>query len=372
MKPFRTALIALGVIGLGALVWTFADAPLATLGLLRDGVDRIRLPFALAGVAVSAAAIVNRGALHRAGHRAVGLDTPNREMTRTAAVGFAAQQVVRSAGIVGVAVFVRHGRRRGHAPGQVVAACVLAGLAAIGAAGLVLAATVGVLALTGELDGWWIVAAVCFGGYVGLVGVTTAVLVRSRRLAESAWCRLQRVRTAVGAGIRRLRGIDRLVVDSVRPLPAGLYDGLDAARRHPRAVRRLLVHAVLAKLLGIGALTIAAAAVGSPVGAVTALVVYATALAASAVTILPGGVGAVEGSTVALLVAAGASLPSATLAVALFRVFDLWLPLAVGAVAARRELGRSDESVEVDAGATLPVGARATERLVVPAMAPAA
>jgi hypothetical protein len=58
---------------------------------------------------------------------------------------------------------------------------------------------------------------------------------------------------------------------------------------------------------------------------------------AALLSTLPGGIGAVEGSTMALLVAGGAEPASAVRAIGLLRVFDLWVPLLVGAVLAKAE-----------------------------------
>lgn len=52
-------------------------------------------------------------------------------------------------------------------------------------------------------------------------------------------------------------------------------------------------------------------------------------------SLVPAGVGAVEASTSALLVAAGTSLGGTAVAVGRFRVFDVWIPVLVGALAAR-------------------------------------
>jgi uncharacterized membrane protein YbhN (UPF0104 family) len=58
------------------------------------------------------------------------------------------------------------------------------------------------------------------------------------------------------------------------------------------------------------------------------------------VTIVPGGFGTVEASTAALLIGAGATAGAAAAAVALFRLFDLWVPVITGAVVARRDARR--------------------------------
>jgi uncharacterized membrane protein YbhN (UPF0104 family) len=253
-------------------------------------------------------------------------------MTHTAAVGFAAQKMIKSAGAVGLAVFVRHGRRRGFAAAEVAAACILTAVASFVALGVLLVVAIGVLAATGGLGGWWIAAAVGFAIYATLVAVLATVIARSRRIAERLWQAGQRLR-------RRLPG-DRPT--SGAAFPAELFDAVAAARRQPDAMRSMMLHAVASKALGALMLAAAVTAAGLPISTSGAVVVYATALAASMVTIVPGGFGAVEGSTAALLLAAGASAGAAALAVALFRLFDLWVPVLTGALAARGELRPPD------------------------------
>ena len=107
-----------------------------------------------------------------------------------------------------------------------------------------------------------------------------------------------------------------------------------------------MLHAVASKLLGALALAAAIMAVGLPITAAGALVIYATALAASLLTIIPGGIGTVEASTTALLIGAGATAGAAALAVALFRLFDLWLPVLTGAAVARRDARRERRAPE--------------------------
>ena len=323
------ALVALFALGHGAPI----ERVVAHLGDLRP------VPVLL-GVLVAALAMVNRGWMNQVAHEAVGLDTGSTEMTRAAAVGFAAQKLVKSGGAAGLAVFVRHGRRRGHAAGSVIAACVLTAAAAFLALGGLLAITIVTLAATGRLTGWWIAASIGFGVYTVIVSIAAVVLVRSRPAAAWCWNRVQRLRR--------------------RPqthMPTGWFDALDVGRRRPAVLVRLLGHAVLGKLLGALILATAVASTGLDLGPTDALIVYATALAASMVSIVPGGVGVVEGSLVALLVAGGAAAAPAALAVAVFRLFDLWLPVLAGALAARGEwrLDRADVEADAEVGHAGPV-----------------
>lgn len=347
MSNRRLTTIVLGAVFGGFAVW-FLAGNVGILGDVVAGIGSIDPTIAALGTLCSGLAIANRGALNRAAHRSVGLDVGQAAMTHTAAVGFAAQKVVKSAGAVGLAVFVRHGRRRGHAPGQVAAACVLAASASFAALGVLLSLAVAALAIGGRLTGWWVGAAIGFSIYSVLVVCLAVAIARSRPLAESMW-------EAGEVGWRRLRR--RSADHAGRPFPAELFDAIGVARRRPEALGRMMAHAIASKLLGALMLAAAVDAAGLPVSAGTALVIYATALAASMVTIVPGGVGMVEASTAALLVAAGASAGAAALAVALFRLFDLWLPLLTGAVLSRGDLRLLPDDAGAAATGAVPVPA---------------
>ena len=340
MNQSRRAMTMLVVAGVGAFAVVFAIANGESARNLVSGVGSINVTVAIVGLACSALAIGNRGLLNRAAHRAVGLDAGVGAMTHTAAVGFAAQKMVKSAGAVGLVVFLRHGKRRGHAPCAVAAACLLTASASFVAMGVLLGAALLVLAVTGQLTGWWLAAGVAFAIYALVLAPLAVLIVRDRRAAHWAWRGGQRIR-------RRLPWCkNRDATDA--QFPTALLDAVADARTRPGAMRDVLLHAVVSKVLGALALVAAIAAVGLPVTAAGALVIYATALAASLLTIIPGGIGTVEASTTALLIGAGATAGAAALAVALFRLFDLWVPVLTGAAVARRDARRERRSSEAD------------------------
>ena len=293
------------------------------------GITRMAMWPASAGVGLSITAIANRGQLNRAAYRAAGMDIGSFAMTRTSAVGFAANKVVKSGGAAGLSVFVRDGRRQGLPSGKVAASCVLVACASFAALGVLLAATVILLAVAGRLTGWWMAAAAGFSLY-GLAVVAAGLLAtHSRPRAVRLVCRVQR-------GLARVRHRRSTAALAAAPSSTSavdaLFDALAQARRRPRRTGRIIGHAIASKVLGASMLMAAAHAAGIPLSVATAVVIYATALAASFVSIVPGGVGVVEASTGAMLISNGAPVPAAVLAVAVFRILDLWLPVMAGAV----------------------------------------
>ncbi len=339
MNQWRRVVTMLGIAVVGAFALAFVISNGGSARSLVSGAGSINVTLALVGLGCSALAMGNRGLLNRAAHRAVGLDAGVGAMTHTAAVGFAAQKMIKSAGTVGLAVFLRHGKRRGHAPCAVAAACLLTASASFVAMGVLLGAALVVLAVTGQLTGWWLAAGVAFAVYALVAAPLAVLIVRDRRAANWAWRGGQRIR-------RRLPWCKNRDADA--QFPTALLDAVADARTRPGAMRDLMLHAVASKLLGALALAAAIMAVGLPVTAAGALVIYATALAASLLTIIPGGIGTVEASTTALLIGAGATAGAAALAVALFRLFDLWLPVLTGAAVARRDARRERRSPEAE------------------------
>ncbi len=321
----------------------FAFANAVTIRTVLAGMSHISPAPLGAGLAISLAAIVNRGGLNRAAHNAAGLPAEPLTMNRPSAIGFAANKIVRFGGLAGAAVFVRHGATKAYPKGSVIAACLLASLASLAALGVLLATTIALLSFSGSLSGWWLVGAAGFGAYAFVITAAVALVVVRRDLAERLWASLT-------AATNRL---------TKRPLEPGtavndLADALAAARSNRRWSRRALGHAIGSKALGAAMLLCAAAAVGAPLGLRGAIIIYATALTASMASIVPAGVGVVEASTGALLVSSGASLGIAALAVALFRVFDLWIPVATGAVMAHGSKTRPDPGSLLAAPAVLP------------------
>jgi uncharacterized protein (TIRG00374 family) len=66
----------------------------------------------------------------------------------------------------------------------------------------------------------------------------------------------------------------------------------------------------------------------------TTVRLYALALVAAALGALPAGIGTTEASLAGLLVAANVDGTTAVAAAMAFRMFDLWLPVAIGAATA--------------------------------------
>lgn len=326
-RPRSRTVIAL--VALGVLAAVFLRANVAGISAVSGQLTALDWRPLLYGLLLSTVAVWNRGLLNQSAHRAVGLHPRSGEMVTAAAVGFSAQKIVKSGGLSGLAVFVHHGRRRGYDAGAVTGACVLVAAASFVALGALMVTTIAALAITGRMTGWWIVAGTGFAIYAVATIVLMVVVGRSRHIAERLWIRAHGF---AGQFRRRPRPApDTRCVDD-------LFAAVAEARRRPAEAARMIAHALVGKASGALMLLVAARSVGVTLSPTAAMIVYAAALGASLVAVVPGGFGVVEASTAALLVSGGAAAPSAALIVALFRVFDLWLPLLVGVVVARGQL----------------------------------
>ncbi|MCP3990188.1 MAG: UPF0104 family protein [Actinomycetia bacterium] len=321
----RLAIIT--AISVGAAI--FVGARLSDLTGAVGMVGTLRPAPLVAAVALSVVAVVNRGAMSRAAHRAVGLQADLASMTRVSAAAYALNKVVKTGGIGGIALFVRHGESRRHPAGQVTAAYAVASLAAqLALLGIVFLA-VGAMALTGDLSGAWLVVTAVIALLAGIALTAIVFAVRDRETVRRLHDLPFRAATRVAGWLGRSGASPN--VDHADCF----YDAAATLRRRPLAALPVLAHAVAGKLLGAAVLVASLASTGATIGLAKAFIVYVLALIASLIGIIPGGLGVVEASTGALLAGYGIHSTVAVAAVLTFRLLDLWLPLLIGLAASR-------------------------------------
>ncbi len=301
----------------------------------------------LVALGLSGIAILNRAAQYRAAHRALGLDAGLLQMAKVSAAAYALNKVVKTGGLGGMALFVRHGSHRGYPAGTVIASCVVHSVAGHAVFLTMLGTVLGWLAATGSLTRSWSLAA----GGVALVIVAVVVgalaMLRRRSAVERWFARPFELAGKVAArfGLTCPGPPDRSHIDR-------FYEAAGTIRRDPKASLPIFAHAVVGKLLGATVLIAALRAVGSEVGLVPAMLVYALALIAAASTVLPGGFGVVEATMTVLLAGYGVSTPTAIAAIAVFRLLDMWLPVIVGLLLAPglREPTSASQGRQVEVG----------------------
>jgi uncharacterized membrane protein YbhN (UPF0104 family) len=152
------------------------------------------------------------------------------------------------------------------------------------------------------------------------VGAVVAAL-RARDLLRWLW-------TLPARAGDRLRRRSARVYDTVTA--DEFFDAVTLVRGRLGTALPARGYAVCIDVLGVAMLWAALAAVGGGNRPVLALVAYAVSALFGVVGVLPGGLGFVEVGTAAVLVSFGMPVGLAAAAVVLFRVWDYWLPAAVG------------------------------------------
>lgn len=270
--------------------------------------------------------LLNLSWLHASAQRAAGLHPGAADLIRPAIVGNALNLVTKSGGMAGLATFVADARQTGRSRGSVVAAYALAQMLGEIAFGATLLIALVLVWVDGRLSGAEIAASCVFIVYLSARVGLLAASVRSRD------------------AVRRLHAWPRRAISALRHEEAPtidtsgadeLYDAMLLIRRERRRALPVLGHAMALEALGVLELWGAAAAVGASNSLLVAFVGYAVSVLFTIVGFLPGGIGFVEISLGAVLTSYGASIATATAAVVLYRVVELWLPLMIGSMLAR-------------------------------------
>ena len=285
-------------------------------------------PLALAAL-LSLLHLAIEGQAHRASLRSVGVD-PGR--TRALELGAAAHflnAIAKSGGMAGLAVFSGYAVRRGVPRGPVVAAYVITMVLVDVAFGVSLTAGIVLLAVVGRSSAVALAAAAVYLLYVASRLALIVYGARSRAHARRLYALPHRVLNRVG---RHRQAPDQPTEEEADEL----FDALSALRRRPATVAPVMLWAFGLQVVGVSELAAVLASVGGAGGADVAVAGYTMALLFGIVGVLPSGVGFSEISLGVVLVSFGSTVAEAAAAVALYRLVQLWLPVGIGAVAARR------------------------------------
>ncbi len=275
--------------------------------------------------------------VHAAGQAVVGVSRPFIHTWRLSAAGNFLNLVTKSGGMAGLSGFVADARRRDTPSQATTAGYVLSMLSVqLGLTGLI-AVAISVAAHEGTLTRADIVGA-------GLFGIITSIFVLAVLAAGRSRASARRLYELPG----RLR--QRLLRRSSAPTDVAsrdhrradeLYEAVLFARRSPRRLAPLFVWSVGFHLTQVALLWFVLRSLQLPSGLGLAIVTYALATMFATIGFLPGGLGFTEVSMAATLAGYGVSSPAAVAAVAMFRLCNLWLPVAGGAVALRRSPARA-------------------------------
>jgi uncharacterized membrane protein YbhN (UPF0104 family) len=295
------ALAPLAAVGLLAL--THAGGAGATVQALAD----TRITWTLVLLGLAAAGPVLHSGLLRAGQATVGARYGRWEAIRLATAIQAANLAVRLAGVAGLGVLLADDR--GGAVGRVPrsAAYVLGReVEHVAFAGLVIVALV-LRGLDGHLSPIILGGAAAFlVSRVAHVALLCVAATRPQSLPR--WRRLDRLRTHAPAFARVLR----------------------QAAGDPRRLVPIAAWALAVDTLRIGWLWVALQAVGAHTTVDRTVEAYGVVALLGTISILPAGLGAVDAGLAVTLHHSGVTLTAAMAGVLLYRVAELWVPLAAG------------------------------------------
>lgn len=320
-------LVVVTVLSLGALLFGYRkDLPAAGSAIIHAHLGWLALLLALA-----VAGLLFVGLMFRGGQRTAGVDVGLGEGLRLGTAAYALNLVVKSSGLAGLAVFLRWARARSHPEGAVIGGYLLSTFLNHLAFGVVLVAALVTVSAGGRLTAIDVVAAAMFAVYVLAHVVAAWVALRHPAVLHRAYA----------FGGRLLARLRRFARRPPRPPSDGaaasgeLSTALALARRRPGGVARAAGWALSVDLVHVVWLWAALHAVGAPAGLDVALVAYGIATLFGIIGFLPAGLGFLEVGMAAALASYSIPVAQAAAAVVLFRLAELWLPLAVGAIAAR-------------------------------------
>lgn len=275
--------------------------------------------------------LVNFAALQDRTQRVLGVYRPFSRTIQLAAAGHFLNMITKSGGMAGVVPYNADARASGQSAHRSTAGYLLAEL--VNHLGFVITLMIAVpmIVRDGRLSVADIVAIVVFvvltAGF--LVGVIAASRSQESIRALHAWP--NRVGNAVRRRFRRperAESPDHSAADD-------LHEAVVVARRHRRAMVPVVLHALAHQFVGFSVLWAVVHAMGLTNGTSIAIVTYAIGTLFSIVGVLPGGLGFTELSMAATLASYGVSRGEAAAVVGVYRLFQLWIPLALGGIALR-------------------------------------
>jgi uncharacterized protein (TIRG00374 family) len=288
------------------------------------------------GLALAALGAMARASQTRSTSQLVGLESTWRRDVEVSATAYATNKVVKSGGFAGLVHHLADADRRGYHRPSVTAAYLASKVADTIAFSVLVVVAMGAAWAFGALHGAELVASVVTLAYAGVLVIGLVALARSPERARRG---AHRVRALLTRRTVADQADGRATVDEVSRV-------LVAARDDRARARQVLVSALAAKLVGFVTLFLVVDALGLAVGLVPLGAIYVLGLAAAMAGPLPGGLGATEASMTVLLVAAGAGSVPAAAAVVAFRLFDFWVPTAIGlALGARSARPREEISL---------------------------
>lgn len=303
------------------------DIPHAARAIIRASPGWLAVLLASALVGILCVGLVYCSSL-----RAADAGVSSRDAAALGVAAYALNLVVKSSGLAGLALFVRYVRARGLAQGPVVAGYLVATFLNHVAFAAVLVAAIAALVVHGRFTPIDALASGVFVLY--LAAQLIAVYVAVHRPTA-----IRRLYGAFDRLVARWRFLLRRAQPDARSDRGREAEELHTALRlfatRPAATLRAGVWALSLDVIHVVWLWAALRAVGAEAGIDVALVTYGVATLFGIVGFLPAGLGFFEVGMAATLSTYSVPIAYAAATVVLFRLAELWLPLAAGGVASR-------------------------------------
>lgn len=296
--------------------------------------------FLAAAAGLTVLYMLNHAAFMFTSYRAVGLRVPYPAMLWLSLGSMFVNMVSKSGGMGGLALYLADGRRRSQSRAMVVTAYVLAALLGHVAFGALLVGALITLWVDGRLTGAELGAAAVFVVYIGVQAAIVLAAVRSKAALRT----IHALPSRFFARLRRLAGRPRAPSPPSHDEADELYDAVHLLGRRPKAMIAPAICALLVEILGVLTIWAVLRAFGQTVGLQAPLVAYAISVLFSIVGVLPAGIGFAEASLATVFTSFDVPGSAAAVAVITYRLFEVWIPFAIGAFAAqhlaRKRAGR--------------------------------
>jgi uncharacterized protein (TIRG00374 family) len=305
-------------------------AVLANLNQAKNVLDVLagaRWQFLLAAAGLEVVFAVNLGLFYAATLRATGVRVRLSRLVLIAQAGYFVNLVSKTGGLGGIGLYLQEARRSGQSSARMSAAYLLAFVLGYAAYLAVLIAVLLLLLLQGNLSTSEGVAAAFVVTLILVIGGFIFASLQSEAALEKMYSRLASPANAIARVLRRPPFVDP---GSARKTASELYEAVDSLKRRPRAYALPLVHALAIELVATALLYVAARSVGAHISLDHALAVYAISLLFSMIAVTPSGLGFVEASLSVLLISFGVERQTAIAAALAYRLFEFWLPVALG------------------------------------------
>lgn len=294
-----------------------------------------------AAMGIEAAFVVNLALFYTSTFRASRVPAAHGRFFLLTSAAHFVNIISKSGGLGGIALYLNEGRRFGASSARITAAYLAAYVLGYVAYFTVLIAALILLYLRGSLQSAEVAASIVILVIVVVSAVIIGAGLRSEAALERLYLFAARPLNLVARLLRRKPFVEReTAIETVREL----YDAVTHVKRNPAAYVVPFVHALLVEVIGVATLYVVARSLHAEVRFDSALIGYAVSLLFAMLAVTPGGIGFVEASLGVLLVSFGVDRHTAIAVALMYRLYEFWIPLALGAIALQFLRERSSDA----------------------------